>query len=306
MKKSFIKATEIWEPNREKIQLILMNGHYGPHKEFQQYSKAFSFEYNEGLPGKAWAQKKPIILKSFDGSYFKRTDMAQKIGLTAAIAMPIFAGEFLHSVVVFLCGEDSGQAGAVELWGKDHDRLNEMKLLDGYYGSMKDFEWISKSIKIMRGHGLPGNVWKEGMPYIMKNFQDSSTFLRARNAAKEGITAGLGLPAWLIEDDGYVITFLSAKKTPIARRFEIWIPDDTGEALIYRDGHCEEGTDLSTEYAMIRLEKYSTILGNVWRTGYPILTEKFGTVESKTNFSSLLAFPIIQNGFCKAVVAFYN
>jgi hypothetical protein len=57
---------------------------------------------------------------------------------------------------------------------------------------------------------------------------------------------------------------------------------------------------------MIRLEKHSTILGNVWKTGYPILTEEFGIEGSKKSFSSLLALPIIQNGFCKAVIAFYN
>lgn len=306
MQKSFIKATEIWEPNREKTQLTLVNGHYGPHEEFNQYSSTMTFNYDEGLPGKAWAEKHPIILKSFEGSYFKRTEMAQKIGLTTAIAMPIFSGEYLNAVVVFLCGEEKGQAGAIELWAKDHDRLNEMGLLEGYYGSMQDFEWISKNIKIMRGHGLPGKVWKESMPTIIKDLGDSATFLRARKAVKEGITTGLALPAWMIEDDGYVIAFLSAKKTPIARRFEIWIPDDTGEGLVFRDGHCEDDTDLSEEYAMTRLEKQSTILGNVWKTGYPVLTEEFEITGSTKSFSSLLALPIIQNGFCKAVVAFYN
>lgn len=306
MQKSFIKATEIWEPNREKTKLTLVNGHYGPYEEFKIYSLSMTFNYDEGLPGKAWAQKHPIILHSFEGSYFQRTDMAKKIGLTTAIAMPIFAGEYLHAVVVFLCGEKEEQSGAIELWANDHDRLNEMGLVEGYYGGMKDFEWISKNIKIMRGLGLPGTVWKESMPVIMKNLGNSATFLRAKKAAKEGITTALGLPAWMREENGYVITFLSAKKTPIARRFEIWIPDDTGEALIFRDGHCDEGDDLLETYALTRLEKHTTILGNVWKTGYPILTEESELIDNKTNFSALLALPMIQNGFCKAVVAFYN
>ena len=142
MQNSFIIATEIWEPNREKTELTLVNGHYGYCDEFKQESYAMHFKYDEGLPGKAWSQKRPIILKSFEGSYFKRTKIAQKIGLSTAIAFPIFAGEYLHAVVVFLCGDKEDQHGAIELWGRDHERLNEMGLIEGYYGEMRDFEWI--------------------------------------------------------------------------------------------------------------------------------------------------------------------
>ncbi len=307
MDRSFIKATEIWEPDRDKEKLSIVSGHYGSFDEFEDHSKTMTFDYDEGLPGKAWAQKHPIILTSLEGSYFKRTEMANKIGITTAIAMPIFAGEYLHAVVVFLCGDKGDYAGAIELWSSDKERRNEMGLAQGYYGSMKDFEWISKNVKIMRGHGLPGTVWAEKMPFIMSNLDDSSTFLRAKKAQKEGITTVLGIPAWMREEDGYVMAFLSAKGTPIARRFEIWIPDDTGEALIFRDGHCDEGVDLSSLYALTRLEKHSTTLGKVWKTGFPILTSKFNlSEEDHTNFSSLLAIPILQNGFCKSVVAFYS
>ena len=67
MQNSFIIATEIWEPNREKTELTLVNGHYGSFEEFKQESYAMNFKYDEGLPGKAWSQKYPIILKSFEG-----------------------------------------------------------------------------------------------------------------------------------------------------------------------------------------------------------------------------------------------
>lgn len=306
MQNTFIKAIEIWEPNIEKTELALVNGHYGIYKEFKEYSSHMTFDYDEGLPGKAWAYKHPIILKSLEGSYFKRTEMASKIELTTAIAMPIFAGEYLHAVVVFLCGDKEEHAGAIELWSRNYERFNEMELIEGYYGGMEDFEWISKNVKIMRGHGLPGTVWAEGMPVIMNNLADTATFLRARKAVKEGITTALALPTWMREEDGYVMTFLSAKGTPIARRFEIWIPDDTGEALIFREGHCDEGTDLFEMYGMIRLDKHTTTLGKVWKTGYPILVDDIDSEADKLDFSSLLALPIIQNGFCRSVVVFYN
>ncbi|MEA1919527.1 MAG: GAF domain-containing protein [Campylobacterota bacterium] len=302
--KSFIKATEIWEPNKEKTQLTLVNGFYGSFKEFEDYSKTMTFDYNEGLPGKAWAQQHPIILKELEGSYFKRTEMANKIGLTCAIAMPIFAGEYLNAVVVFLCGDLEEHAGAIELWSKVPDRRVEMGLVEGYYGTMKDFEWISRSIKIMRGHGLPGSAWESQMPYIIKDLGESDTFLRSKKAAKEGITTALALPVWMIEEDAYVMTFLSAKGTPIARRFEIWVPDETGDALVYRDGHSDDNTNLYEKYALKRHEKYQSLPGEVWKTGCPILTTDT-SLEENASYDALLALPLLQNGFCKAVVLFY-
>ena len=303
---TFIKATEIWEPNKEKTTLSLVNGQYGEHKEFEDYSHTMKFDYDEGLPGKAWAAKHPIILSELHGSYFKRTEMADKISITAAIAMPIFAGEYLHSVVVFLCGDKDEHTGAIEIWKKEPERRREMGLLEGYYGTMEDFSWISRNIKIMRGHGLPGIAWESKMPYIIKDLGSSATFLRARKAAKEGITTALALPAWMIEEDGYVLTFLSAKGTPIAKRFEIWIPDETGEALIFRDGHCDEETDLHSLYALKRYDKNDYVIGKSWRTGFPILTDSYTLDEDNAAFSSMLALPILQNGFCKAIVVFYN
>ncbi len=304
--KTFIKATEIWEPNAEKTTLRLVNGHYGEFRAFEDLSQSMTFAYDEGLPGKAWAAKHPLMLTEFKDSCFKRTEMAEAVGITAAIAMPIFAGEFLHAVVVFLCGDEQAHAGAIEIWAKEPERRREMGLVQGYYGTMEAFEWVSRSVKIMRGHGLPGRCWETKMPYIMQDLGESATFLRARQAAKEQITTGIALPAWMIEEDGYVMTFLSAKGTPIARRFEIWIPDETGEALIFRDGHCDAGTNLIEQYALKRYSKQETLLGDVWKRGKPVLSDSYTPQEGDIRFDTLLAIPILQNGFCSAVVVFYN
>jgi hypothetical protein len=233
---NFIKATEIWVPNEGKTELTLQSGLYEDKKELEEYSKTISFAYNDGLPGKAWALKQPIVLTNLEESFFQRTELVQSLGLTCAIAMPIFTGEYLKAVVVFLCGDDKEHAGAIEVWRASRDRRKEMELVNGYYGTMEDFAWISKSIKIMKGQGLPGNVWKSKEPIIMKNLGESATFMRAKKAAKEGITTALAIPAWVEEEDGYVMTFLSAKGTPIARRFEIWVPNSETRTLHFKDG----------------------------------------------------------------------
>jgi len=301
---SFIKATEIWEPNYDKTELSLVSGLYGSKRKFQDYSEKITFKYNEGLPGKAWAKQYPIVLSSIEDSYFKRTDEALKIDITAAIAMPIFSGEYLTAVVVFLCSDIDETRGAIELWGKNQDRSFEMTLIDGYYGKMESFSWISKNIKIMKGQGLPGTVWSTSTPFVINNLGESATFLRATKAKKEGLTTAIAIPSWINEEDGYVMTFLSAKETPIAHRFEIWIPDETAEALIFRDGISCEGVDLTEYYKLTRLDKQSSLAGKAWKTGRPILGDKFHG-EKELMADAFLALPVIQNGFCTSVIMFY-
>lgn len=302
---TFIKAVEIWEPDREMSQLTLTKGLYGSFKRFEEASSTMTFAYNDGLPGKAWAVGHPIVLTSLKDSFFKRKEMAAEIGLKTAIAMPIFAGEYLRAVVVFMCGDNAQHAGAIELWQGMPDRMFEMGLVDGYYGTMEEFAWISRSVKIMKGRGLPGLVWKTQMPVIMKDLGSSAGFLRARKAAQAGITTALALPAWMHEHEGYVMTFLSAKGTPIARRFEIWVPDVTGSRLIFEDGHCDMGTDLEARYEGQTLGKADSLSGSVWRTGIPALTEHYDSDEGDVIFDALLVLPILQEGFLKAVVKFY-
>ncbi len=302
--KNFIKAIEIWVPNESKTELSLQTGLYGDKKELEEQSKNMTFAYDDGLPGKAWASKQPIILTKLEESFFKRTELVQSLGLTCAIAMPIFTGEYLKAVVVFLCGDNEEHAGAIEVW-KASERRKEMTLVNGYYGTMEEFEWISKSIKIMKGQGLPGTVWQTTEPMIMKNLGESATFMRAKKALQEGITTALAIPAWVKEEDGFVMTFLSAKGTPIARRFEIWNLDQVSRTLSFKDGYSHGDIDLQETYAGVQLSKDETILGQAWKKGMPILDKSSSLVHSPNDCDNVLAIPVIQNGFCKAVIAFY-
>ena len=88
--KTFIKVTEIWVPNKQRTQLEFGSGLYGGLVEFKAASEQQQFAYNEGLPGKAWAEGRPLVLKEFEQSYFKRTAAAKEAGLTCGIAIPIF------------------------------------------------------------------------------------------------------------------------------------------------------------------------------------------------------------------------
>jgi hypothetical protein len=303
--KTFIRVIEIWIPDRSRTVLELGSGLYGSLTEFKTDSEYEHFAYGEGLPGKAWATGHPIVMTHFEPSHFKRTLAAQKAGLTCGIALPIFSGDFLLAVVVFFCGDDDQHAGAIEVWRNCAKMNDQLTILDGYYGSLDYFENISRAIAMPKGEGIPGIVWEREMPILIQNIAETVDFRRSVDALAAGITTGLGIPAGIHDNKIYIVTFLSAKATPIAKRIQIWIPQ--GNQLICETGYSKTNNELASMFETIRIEKGSGALGRVWLTGMPIIT---GDIESAhynaelDDLSSMLAIPVIQDGHLTAIVTF--
>ena len=119
--KTFISVAEVWVPKGDQLELAA--GNYGELSEFEAASRQARFAKGEGLPGKAWAEARPVVLKEFDGSYFMRTEEARTAGLTSAVAVPVFAGEALKAVLVVLCADDEERMGAIEVWAENNGML---------------------------------------------------------------------------------------------------------------------------------------------------------------------------------------
>lgn len=303
--KTFIKVIEIWIPDKERTQLEFGSGLYGPLTEFKSASEQQHFAFDEGLPGKAWAAGHPVVLTRFEQSYFKRTVAAQKAGLTCGIALPIFSGDFLLAVVVFLCGDDEDHAGAIEVWCNDPANGDSLHVMDGYYGTLKHFESISRQVNMPKNQGLPGLAWATGMPVLMEDISKLTEFSRAVDAQQAGITTGLGIPVVNSNDQTYVMTFLSAKATPIAKRIQIWIPE--GKQPVCRQGHSKNSNNLAEMFETITVNKGVGALGRVWLTGMPIISgnqEESEYNPELDNLSSMLAIPVIEQGRLKAIVTF--
>lgn len=310
-KRSFIRVTEIWVPTKDRKQLELSSGLYGPLAKFRQLSEGTRFDYNEGLPGKAWASGHPIVLKNLTNSYFLRGEAAQAAGLTCAVALPIFAGDFLIAVLVLFCGDDREHVGAIEVWHTPRASI-EMGLVDGYYGTADVFEWYSRHTKFMCGIGLPGQVWASGMPVIMADLGRARRFLRWESAERVGLNRGVGIPCGRDAANPWVLTFLSALGTPIARRFEAWMPDAKGDGLVFHSGFCECGVDLQAIYGAKLLRQETSTLGYVWRSGMPAIVTDLSMEPPDvrnsiqgTNLETMVAMPVIVDGSLKAIVAWY-
>jgi hypothetical protein len=311
--KTFIRVVELWVPDRTRTKLefggCLCSEEYS---EFKAVSENVLFAYDEGLPGKAWASGHPVILTKFANSYFKRTDEAVEAGLTCGVALPVFAGEFLMAVMVLFCGDDEEHVGAIELWHNDPERSHEMGLVDGYYGTADMFEFNSRHTKFPKGFGLPGRTWKAGMPLIIKDLHNSKAFLRWKEASEIGINCGVGIPYTTDNDQTWVMTFLSAQATPIARRFEIWAPNEARTALEFRSGDCSKNADLTSLYAGKTIGKGEGSIGGAWATGMPAINEHLkldGTIASSlaraSGMEQIVVLPVIEDARLEAVLAWY-
>ncbi|WP_236545250.1 GAF domain-containing protein [Tropicimonas marinistellae] len=300
--RTFVEASEIWVPEGDR--LVHAGGNYGILDEFAAASARESFGHGEGLPGKAWAEARPVVLKEFDGSYFKRTEAAKAAGLTSAVAIPIFDGDTLKAVLVVLCANDSERTGAIEVWQASDDIL---RLDDGYYGAAKHFEWVSKHTHFPRGQGLPGAVWAANTPILMRDLGSGYRFIRSESAGKAGLTTGLGLPIPVPGDETYVLTLLSARGTPLARRFEIWDARSakvgkSNEAVLI-DGICAREGPLWSDEDERRATAWQGLIGKVIGSGLPIVESKVPGLAA--GFDSVVALPIHQGGELSHVVAWY-
>lgn len=300
---TFVQVAEVWVPEGDR--LVLSSGSYGDLSAFEAASRRESFAKGEGLPGKAWDEARPVVLKGFDGSYFKRTEAAKAAGLTAAVAIPVFAGAKLKAVLVVLCGDDDVRTGAIEIWSEDGGVLT---LDDGYYGAAKQFEWVSRHTQFPRGQGLPGGVWAATTPILMRDLGSGYRFIRAESAGKAGLTNGLGLPIPAPINRLFVLTLLSARGTPLARRFEIWdaraAKAGVAGTAVLVDGICaREGPLWDTENER-RVRSFQGLVGQALGTGVPQAVSNVAGIPA--GYTTAVALPIYQGADLAFIAAWYS
>ena len=290
MMTQFIKAIEIWIPGDQPSELQLVQS-YSESAEFKDVSQSMRFAYGDGLPGRTWAEGEPVVLSDISEPYFKRVELAEAANIRCAVSIPIFGGEFLQAVVVLFCGNESGQVGAMELWQNPDGSNTELRLVDGFYGDLERFEWVSRKLTIMRDRGLPGLAWAENCPVVMTELHKSTAFLRAANAAESGISNGIAIPFTYGHDHVRVLTFLSAEDSPIAQGFEIWAPDKDGGLLTFYSGYQVGEESLAARYGDTGFEKGEGLLGRCWLSGRPAL---IGDGANKDSVQ--LVLPVIHTG----------
>ena len=150
------------------------------------------------------------------------------------------------------------------------------------------------------------------MPLIVEDLQDSKVFLRWKEAIEFGVNRGLGIPYSLPSRQTWVVTFLSALKTPFARRFEIWVPNERQSTLYFHSGVCDQNRELTIEHHSDQISKNSGVIGEAWASRLPTVSANLSGENSAARASAvsaglyaMVALPFIHDGELKAVVALY-
>ncbi|MEF7613833.1 GAF domain-containing protein [Aquincola sp. MAHUQ-54] len=233
MTTTFIRAAEVWAPSDDGQLLEYRAGAFGTARRFEAISQSMCFGRGEGLPGRAWDEGRPQLLRQFDAAHFRRAAAAQAAGFTCAAALPFFTGDVLKAVLVVYCAHGAGAASALELWHQDPRVTTDMTLVDGAYGpGAQTFESISHDTTLPRGVGLPGLAWQRGEGVFMEDITDGTgRFLRAAYASSAGLQRGLALPAGARSAESHVLTFLAGASLPLAQRVERWAPGENRARL---------------------------------------------------------------------------
>lgn len=297
---SFIQATEVWIPDAAGARLAFGGGFYGGHKGFGGMSAGRGFARGEGLPGRAWAEGRPIFVADMAGAGLPRSEAAERAGLTAAAAVPVFAGAALKGVLVLLCGEDEERSGAVEIW---RGAGEVMSLDGGFYGAARAFAAVSRATTFQRGQGLPGGVWGAEAAMLMRDLGRASAFVRSAAAREAGLATGLGVPVPTPSGEAYVLALLSARATPIARRFEVWdVAGGRGgrpPVATLADGLCEvEGPLWGKER---QLQAWQGAVGRAMASGAPVAEAR----PAGDRHAGLVALPIHRHAEVTQVVAWF-
>ena len=149
-------------------------------------------------------------------------------------------------------------------------------------------------------------AWAQGLPVLIDDISKADGFIRANDAKQAGITMGIGIPVSDNLSASYIMTFLSAKATPLAKRIQIWVPDLQGEQLICLEGYSKKPNELAQLFETTTVTKGVGALGRVWLTGMPVITgdHELDYNPELISLSSMLAIPVIEQGRLKAIVSF--
>ncbi len=248
---TLLRAVEVWIPSDDGQLLEHGGGLYPGAEAFAQASRRLCFGRAEGLPGQAWDEARPVLLDNFNSSRFQRTTLAHAAGIHSAVALPIYLGERLTSVVLLLCGPCGVDQGAIELWHNDPRITGDLRLTAGLFGADgQALQSLGADGYLPRGAGLPGQAWQRNAAVFADNIDHSPQFLRAQAAAAAGIVRGLAVPCATPSAHTWVLNLLSSARTPIARRVESWLPGTNGDGLQRSFGHCEIAGTLAAGAAM--------------------------------------------------------
>ncbi len=110
-----------------------------------------------------------------------------------------------------------------ELWVPDAEGYL-LEFGGGLYGNAPEFGALSRSMCFGRGEGLPGRVWEEGAPLVLKDLQ-GGFFQRAAAAKAAGLTCAAAFPVFYGELLKAVVVLFCGDVSQQSGAIEVWRND---------------------------------------------------------------------------------
>lgn len=306
---TFIRAAETWLPGGDGSELVAAPNSFDSGRRLEALGRTQGFRRGEGLPGRAWAEGRPVLMRELDASGFQRAGAAEAAGVTCAIAVPVFLSGSLKAVLVLFCGHLAGRPGALELWHAGDSVGGAITLVDGAYGeSSAEFEAASRDIVLDRGDGLPGTAWQAGdLVFVDDLSAGSRRFRRAEQAVGAGMKRGLAIPFGSSGVGGYVLAVLAGADLPLALGVERWQADTARTKLTRTLSFSERHGGRNAAPAEMSLPADRWVQGGAvaaaFATGVPMIVdcraEEAGPVAataSKLGASALVVIPVVWGG----------
>lgn len=302
---SLLRVIEVWTPDADGA-LTVESAIYSGVDQFEQSSEGLRLTDGAGLPGWVWSAGVPVLFEDLCSRDFVRNEAAAASNLGAGFGLPVFDGDELAAVMIFLFDADELVKGAFESWLPNEIR-NELELGTGYYSSLERFRRLSQYLRFPYGAGLPGEVWQTLSPRLIDRLGESSQFLRASGAEGDGLRSGLAVPIVSGDDTlRSVFVLLSANEPPIARALQTWTP--VGEFLELSCVVASGLPELEQQTGQIRCQRGEGLAGRVRESRRPEAIcsfsnepREFAKIAEDAGLSWALAWPVITHGEVQSI-----
>lgn len=195
-----------------------------------------------------------------------------------------------------------------EIWTPRSDGA-VLELKQGSYGGYESFQQASRGTVFAPGQGLPGNVWKSGLPVVWSALDAPDGFFRARAAAESGLSAGLGFPIMDGDEVKAVMVFLYVQGREPTGVMEVWAPDKAQAMLTWQSGFYGALHDIKEESMKATFARGQGLPGTVWESKipqlFPDLWQFSGFVREEaaaiTGLTMGLGLPVLHANEVRAV-----
>ena len=309
---SLVRAIEVWKPNSGNTSLTVSSGIYGDLAEFKAARIGYQVKVGEGIPGRVLQNRSAMVVPNLFDETTIRSEAEQQAELTSGVGLPCVVGGKVVAVVVFLCAEAFDAEIAFEVWSRNNRR--ELGLTGSHFANLERFGRISQFIKFPLGAGLPGQVWESRFPKIIEGLETSPDFMRATGGREDGLSVGVGLPVMRGEHDlDSTFVILSSKRTPVAKVFEIWEPNEAGEKMCLHRGAYGDLVAFGKLSSSMSFCPGECLVGKSMAELRPFATEQLdknewmrGEAAISAGLRSAVYIPIVAGKQLRAVFTMFN